>query len=186
MKSQPSFELASAVRDVLDHHGITQSGRDLIAQVQTGPPARPVEGGGGNVCGRYPSRKMQCTIQYESRTVEFPFVMSCEIDSEVVAYYDQPVCLSLRFRGKDGRDVVVGHIPDFLMLGHVFAGVVECKDESRLEALAARHPARYVRGEDQVWRCPPGGGGGPSLWFGLSDMDPSRCESCSHRQRPLP
>ena len=132
MQSHVSSEFPSRLRALLSNHGVTDLGRDLVSKVRAGPPARAVEGAGGNVTGRYPSRKMSRTIQYESRTVEFAVVISCEIDSAITEYYDQPARLSLRYPGTDGRDVVVGHVPDFLVLGDAFAGFVECKDESRL------------------------------------------------------
>jgi putative transposase len=38
---------------------------DLIARLRTAPPARRVQSRAHNVSGRYPSRKMGATIQFE-------------------------------------------------------------------------------------------------------------------------
>ena len=149
-------EFPSRVRALLSNHGVTDLGRDLVFKVRAGPPARAVEGAGGNVTGRYPSKKMQRTIQYESRTVEFAFVISCETDPDVIEYFDQPARLSLRYSGANGRDVVVGHVPDFLVLGESYAGFIECKDERQMAKLAEQYPTRYVADPDLGWRCPPG------------------------------
>ena len=151
-----SEDPAARLRGILSDHGVTVLGHDLVSQVRAGPPARAVEGAGVNVTGRYPSRKMHRTIQYESRTVEFAFVVSCETDEKIMEYYDQPTPLSLRFTGKGGRDVVVGHVPDFLVLGESYTGFVECKDESQIAKLAEQYPTRFVQDGDQAWRCPPG------------------------------
>jgi len=44
--------------------------RTLIARLRALPPSRRVQSRAGNVSGRYPSRKMGVTIQFESHTVE--------------------------------------------------------------------------------------------------------------------
>ena len=43
--------------------------RSVIDRVRSSEPARRVGGGRGNVSGRYPSRKMGMTIQFESHRV---------------------------------------------------------------------------------------------------------------------
>ena len=142
--------------ELLSAHGVNDLGRALFRSVRGGDPARAVSGRTGNVTGRYPSRKMGCTIQYESRTVEFTFVILCETDAAVVEYHDQPCLLSLEYPSKRGRRLVVNHTPDFLVLGAEFAGFVECKPEDKLCELVADAPSRYVADGEAVWRCPPG------------------------------
>ena len=142
--------------DSLAQHGVTAAGLELIRSVRAGQPVRSVAGGAGNVTGRYPSRKMGCTIQYESRTVEFSFVVLCETDPAVVQYFDQPCVLVLDYKSKRGRRVVVDHTPDFLVLGTEFAGFVECKPAEKLLKLVNETPNRYVADGEGRWRCPPG------------------------------
>ena len=145
-----------ALETLLAAHSVPPSGRELIRSVRAGTPVRAVSGRAGNVVGRYPSRKMGRIIQYESRTVEFAFVILCEIDTAVREYFDQPWSLPLEYSSKRGRRVRVGHTPDFLVVGVDFAGFVECKPADRLPKLAAEAPSRYVADGDAGWRCPPG------------------------------
>ena len=56
----------------------------LIAAIRSSPPVRRVSGRANNVTGRYPSPKMQCSIQFESEHVEFWAIYAMERD-EVVA-----------------------------------------------------------------------------------------------------
>ena len=121
--------------DLLARHEVNDAGRELVRSVREGQPARAVEGRGGNVTGRYPSRKMGRTVQYESRTVELSFVILCETNATVVEYYDQPCFLSLEYPSKKGRRLLVNHTPDFLVLGTEFAGFIECKPEGKDTAL---------------------------------------------------
>ena len=146
----------AALDALLTRHGVTDAGRRLVASVRNGPPARAVGGAGGNVTGRYPSRKMGRTIQYESRTVELAAVVLYETDPDVHEFYDQPVPLSLTYKTKAGGKVRVSHTPDFLVLSDEYAALVECKTDDKLRSLAEGHPFRYVLVGDGEWRCPPG------------------------------
>lgn len=141
---------------LLRTHGVNDLGVALVRQIRTGPPARTVAGAGGYVTGRYPSRKMGRTIQYESRTVELAFVLACEIDQDVREYYDQPAQLTLSYPSANGRRVVTGHTPDFFVLSASFAGFVECKPAEKLPELVQRSPSRYVRADGGAFACPPG------------------------------
>ena len=142
--------------ELLAGHSVTAAGHDLVRRVRSGQPVRSGDGRAGNVTGRYPSRKMGFTIQYESRTVEFAFVILCETNPAVREYFDQPCSLSLEYASKSRRSVVVAHTPDFLVLGVDFVGFVECKAADALPRLAAKSPSRYVAAGDHGWRCPPG------------------------------
>ena len=62
-------------RDWGSRIGLTQAAREAIAAIRQGRPARRVGGGQRNVAGRYPSRKMGFTIQFESHRVELPFII---------------------------------------------------------------------------------------------------------------
>jgi hypothetical protein len=45
---------------------LSERAENLIQQIRSSNPARLVQSGRGNVSGRYPSRKMGVTIQFES------------------------------------------------------------------------------------------------------------------------
>ena len=135
---------------------LTQAAREAIAAIRSGRPARCVGGGRRNVAGRYPSRKMGVTIQFESHRVELPFIYEAEYDSRVFEYYDQPPSIPLVYRAVNGRRLSVMHTPDYFVLRDGSACWIECKTEEDLEALASRNPNRYSRDIGGKWRCIPG------------------------------
>jgi putative transposase len=127
----------------------------LVAQVRSSNPARRVGGGHSNVTGRYPSRKMGVTIQFESHRVELPTVYELEHDDEVLEYWDQPNSIKLDYESAQGRHLGVLHTPDYFVVRRTKAGWEECKAEEELIRLSERNPSRYRRG-DAGWVCPPG------------------------------
>lgn len=44
---------------------LPECGRSIVRQIRSADPARRVGGGRPNVSGRYPSRKMEITVQFE-------------------------------------------------------------------------------------------------------------------------
>jgi putative transposase len=129
---------------------------DLIARLRAAPPARRVQSRAQNVSGRYPSRKMGATIQFESHTVELWAIYTMEHDPQVLEYLDQPLAFKLRYRSAAGRQVTVWHTPDFFVLRADSAGWEEWKTAAHLQALAHTQPQRYQRTPDGAWCCPPG------------------------------
>ena len=69
---------------------VSNDARLEVNRVRSSGPSRRVGGGCRNVSGRYPSRKMGVTIQFESHRVELAFVREMEHDPDVLEYYDQP------------------------------------------------------------------------------------------------
>jgi putative transposase len=135
---------------------LTDAAQAIISGVRSRNPTRRVGGGRENVSGRYPSRKMGFTIQFESHKVELPFVYEVEHDPDVLEYYDQPPSIPLAYRAANGRHLSVMHTPDYFVLRHDSAVWVECKTPEDLEKLAIRSPNRYILDGDGSWRCPPG------------------------------
>ena len=128
-----------------------------IIRIRSSPPSRLVRSGAGNVSGRYTSKKMGCSIQYESYKNELPFLYHLEHEPSVLEFYDQPEKIELVYQNKDAiRRVVVKHTPDFFVLREDAAGWVECKMEEDLVRLAKQSPYRYVPNSDGTWFCPPG------------------------------
>jgi putative transposase len=131
--------------------------RATILRIRSSPPSRVVRSVAGNLSGRYPSKKMGCSIQYESHKNELPFVYHLEHDPSVLEFYDQPEKIKLIYQNKDDtRRVVASHTPDFFVLRDKTAGWVECKMEEDLVRLAQQNPHRYVHHPDASWSCPPG------------------------------
>lgn len=75
--------------------GISERAKAVIHQVRSSDPARHVGGGRRNVSGRYPSRKMGVTIQFESHRVELAEIYEMEHDPGLLEYYDQPPPIKL-------------------------------------------------------------------------------------------
>ena len=67
----------------------TNGARSEVNRIRSSGPSRRVGGGSSNVSGRYPSRKMGFTIQFESHRVELAFVREMEHEPDVLEYYDQ-------------------------------------------------------------------------------------------------
>ncbi len=130
--------------------------REIIAHLRVSPPARRVGSHAHNVSGAYASRKMGCTIQFESHKVELWAIYMMEYDQSVLEYYDQPTVLELRYASPSGRKVTVQHTPDFLVLHKDGAVLEEWKPEDRLRELSVTQPHRYQRDDQGIWHCPPG------------------------------
>jgi putative transposase len=135
---------------------LSQEARQAVERVRSAGPTRRVGGGRENVSGRYPSRKMGVTIQFESHRVELAFVYEMEHDPDVLEYYDQAPSILLDYESANERRLAVMHTPDYFVMHKDSAGWQECKHERELEKLALKSPNRYRRMEDGRWRCPPG------------------------------
>jgi len=103
---------------------------------------------------RYASGKMGLVIQAESRTVEYPFVIHCEFNPDVVEYWDQPTTLKLSYVRADGKSITHLHTPDYLVITKSSITFKECKTESDLARLAEKYPDKYQRQADGTWRNP--------------------------------
>ena len=136
--------------------GSSEEARSVIARVRSSDPARRVGGGKRNVAGRYPSRKMRVTIQFESHRVELAAIYELEHDGDVLEYYDQPPTFKLDYRGATGRHLGVLHTADFFVIRQKTAGWEECKTAEDLVLLAQRNENRYRLADGVGWRCPPG------------------------------
>lgn len=136
--------------------GLSPQAAQVIQHIRSLPPARRVRSGRGNVSGRYPSRKMGVTIQFESHRNELAAIYAMEHTSAVVEYWDQPPAIKLAYRTPTGRAIGVLHTPDFFVLRTETAGWEEWKLEDDLRRLAERQPQRYCRTAEGLWRCPPG------------------------------
>ncbi len=140
----------------VEKHKLSESAIELIKKIRSNEPFRAVGGGSKNVIGRYPSRKMGKTIQFESHTVELSCIYLKEHDDSILEYYDQPCQIKLVYKtGKTDKVVGLYHTPDFFVIKEDAAGWEEWKDEARLVELSAQSPNRYVK-INGIWHCPPG------------------------------
>ena len=134
---------------------LPECGRSIVRQIRSSEPTRRVGGGRRNVSGRYPSRKMGITIQFESHRVELARIYELEHDPTVLEYWDQPPSFKLDYKSARGKRVVTVHTPDYFVLRADGAGWEECKTEEDLLRLSQKSPHRYFQ-RDGTWRCPPG------------------------------
>ncbi len=135
---------------------LSDEARAVINHIRISPPARSVRSFKGNVSGRFPSRKMGVTIQFESHKNELPFVYEYEHDDDVLEYYDQPPSIKLTYEAVNGRRLGVWHTADYFTIREDTAGWEEHKIEALLAELAIKSPNRYFRDRDGQWCCPPG------------------------------
>lgn len=135
---------------------LTEQTIQQIAHIRNSPPSRRVHSRAGNVSGRYPSRKMGLTIQFESHRNELAAIYEMEYDSSVLEYYDQPPPFKLLYEAKNGRQIGVLHTPDFFVIRTHTCGWEEWKTAEELERLGTQMPNRYQKQPDGSWRCPPG------------------------------
>jgi putative transposase len=135
---------------------LSPEARTVIDRVRSSEPARRVGGGRRNVSGRYPSRKMGVTIQFESHRVELAGIYEMEHDESVAEFYDQPPSIRLDYLSAEGRHLGVTHTPDFFVIRRGTAGWEEWKTEEELARLTEKNPHRYRLGNNNRWRCPPG------------------------------
>lgn len=136
--------------------GLSNESVALINQIRRSQPVRLVRSAKGNVSGRYPSRKMGVTIQFESHRNELAFINAYEDDDDVLEYYDQPSTIKLTYEAANGQRLGVLHTPDFFIIRTNSAGWEECKSEEELTRLNSKSPRRYVQDMNGGWRCPPG------------------------------
>lgn len=137
-------------------NNLCELARKKIEQIRNSDPARHVQSGRGNVPGRYPSKKMGRTIQFESHRNELAAIFEYEHDETVCEFYDQPSRIKLDYKGPSGKRLSILHTPDFFVMRDNAAGWEECKTEEELQQLTEHNPNRYHKDEEGTWRCPPG------------------------------
>jgi putative transposase len=135
---------------------LSETAINVIEKIRESQPSRLVGGGKQNVSGRYPSKKMGVTIQFESHKVELPFIYQLEYDDDVLEFYDQPPPIKISYQSETGRNLGFFQTPDFFVIKRNSVGWVECKTEDRLKELAEKSPNRYFLGTDNQWHTPPG------------------------------
>ncbi|MGH7146874.1 MAG: Mu transposase C-terminal domain-containing protein [Pyrinomonadaceae bacterium] len=152
---------------------LSEQAERVIKQIRSSAPARRVQSRRGNVSGRYPSRKMGVTIQFESHRNELAAIYELEHDASILEFYDQPPSIKLNWITAAGRGIGIFHTPDFFVIRTDAAGYEECKPESELARLAEKSPQRYQRDEMGCWRCPPGesSAGQVGLYYRLRSSD---------------
>ncbi|WP_257145811.1 DDE-type integrase/transposase/recombinase [Priestia megaterium] len=136
-------------------NNLSDKARSVITRIRSSQPARLVASRKNNVSGRYPSKKMGVTVQFESSTVEFPAIYMMEHDLEVLEYYDQPNTIKINYINTRQKNIGVVYTPDFFIIKKNVAIWEEWKTEEELLALSLKNPNRYHKDIKGNWRCPP-------------------------------
>jgi putative transposase len=138
-----------------NQRGLTEMAKQTISNIRTAPPSRLVgtTRRQSNVSGTFPSRKMGLKLQFESRTIEWPFLYLADNDPSVLEIYDQPPAFKIGYIN-NGKPVSHLYTADFFLLKKESAGWVELKTTADLQELSAKWPERYVYTEGK-WKCPP-------------------------------
>jgi len=127
-----------------------------IQRIRQSPPSRRVGGGKHNVSGRYSSKKMGLTIQFESHKVELPTIYMLEFNDNVLEYYDQPPQIKVfYYQSKTNKRKAYMITADFFVIEKDKAYWIECKTEEELIKKSQKNPERYLRHNSQ-WVFTPG------------------------------
>jgi len=118
-------------------------------------PSRRVGGGRSNVSGRYPSRKMGVTIQFESHRVELAGIYEMEHDDTVLEYFDQPPPIKLDYEST-WEDEWAFCIRPISSSFAARSGLGRMEDRGRNLHRLKRTIRTATQREDGQWFCPPG------------------------------
>ncbi|WP_159438174.1 TnsA endonuclease N-terminal domain-containing protein [Salimicrobium flavidum] len=114
-----------------------------ISEIRRTPPSRRVGDSRYSVTGRFSSKKMKSTIQFESHKVELPYIYQLEHNDDVLEFYDQPLQLKVNHITKNGKKSTFLYTPDFFVIEKNKAYWVECKREEELLNLLQKDSTKY-------------------------------------------
>ena len=143
--------LIANVRARAAANGMTLAGHAYI-RAAASMPSRCVKSTPKSSSGSYPSTKLGVSVGFESRTLELPTITVLENDPQVLAYFDQPPGLAVRYK-REGRTRCYRQTPDFLVVRYDESVLIECKPLAKIAQRNASDPGFYVR-EGDHWVCP--------------------------------
>lgn len=127
----------------------------LLEQIRRGDPARRTDSGTHHVAGRFASRKMRCTLSFESHRGELSWLWLHEHDPKTLEMYDQPgFAIPLEWMDAEGRVHRSRSTPDYLSIEAAGAVVHEVKATNTLRRYLVERPGLFVENEDGTWSCP--------------------------------
>lgn len=138
------MDLVEKLTAVVRRVGLTGRAREYVLEAINNGPSRKVgQFAKNNVVGNYSSVSQGCSIQFESRGAELPFMLRWDYDEEIVGFLDQPPPVEVFKTDKNGRNIRVTYTPDFLVFRRTDIRVVEVKHSSELNRLAEITPANW-------------------------------------------
>ena len=123
-----------ALRDHIDHIGLTEEGKAYVMSVASSPPNRVV--GTHRVCNLLcdvPIPRLGVVLQAESASGEYFFLLEMSRRRDVVAIFDQPQSVPLVITTKAGVKTPITYTPDFLIVFHDRVEIYEVRKDSKLE-----------------------------------------------------
>lgn len=141
---------------------LSEKAISVIRIIRESNPARSVRSGPYNVSGRFAqSRKMNHTIQFESRTVEFPAILLMEMDylyqeEDVIEIWDQPPFFNINYLNNNKKNIGHRYTADFFIIRKGGAGWEEWKREEALEKECEKNNNKYCKDDEGFWHFPPG------------------------------
>lgn len=145
----------SSLRAYYKRHNVQPKAQEYIELLRNSDPARMVGTHGlSNVCTWYQSCKMGHTIQAESRTGEFGYVIEFEYDLEVIEYWDQVTPIMVTRTIKNGTKRKGSYTSDFLVLTTSGPKVVEVKPEKEIRKLLQKNPEDWQETSDGIIYLP--------------------------------
>lgn len=144
------------IRQACEAQGLTRAAIDLVTEIADRPPVRRVRPSRRSTVWRVPSRLMGRVIQAESAHTELAAILRWEWDPTVLAYFDQPHTMQLKYSDHRGRNRGHRHTPDFLLVTTERTAFIECKPVAELLRLQAKSADRYNQDPNGEWRSPAG------------------------------
>lgn len=145
----------SELQSYYKQHNVQDRAQRYIESIRNSDPSRMVGAHARtNVCTWYPSQKMGQTIQAESRTAEFGYVIEFEYDSDVLEYWDQLTPILVTRTIKNGVKRKGTYTPDFLILTTTGPVVIEVKTEKEIRKLIKKNPDDWKETSDGVIYLP--------------------------------
>ncbi|MCP5208442.1 MAG: DDE-type integrase/transposase/recombinase [Hahellaceae bacterium] len=135
-----------------EEHGFDDKSKARIEHIRNSEPARLVQATRYSGAVRFASNKMCRTIQANSRTVEFPYILRLECDRHCLEYYDQPETIRLRSPSKSGRMMSRNYTADIMVVYEEEVEIWECKKLTELERLHKENPEYISLDDDGNYR----------------------------------
>ncbi len=132
-----------------DKLSLTSSARKFVEAVRESPPSRLVgQFAHWSRSGDYQSEKMMHSVQSESESAEWAYILILEYSKKCVEYHGQILSVTVKNTYENGRCVSRPYTADFLVMLDDDVYAVECKTHSQLQDLLIERPTDWKRTDD--------------------------------------
>jgi hypothetical protein len=98
-----------------DDNNTSEADRKTIEPIRNAPSYRRVQGGSSNVRSRFPSKRVDATIQFESHALGLSFIYALEHNDDFTEYYDQSPAYKIAIKN-EGQTISREYTPDFFVI----------------------------------------------------------------------